>query len=170
MECYIFNRSEIMTDLMRFVSFWGDGLMPIFLVLLASLILLMVKEKFLAVVILLAPMAGELIKQLLRNLFRYERPYLRGCFDITGQLGFSFPSGHTVFFTIFFGLIAYFLWSIKRSRITKFASIFPIVMVLSVGYSRVYLGAHWASDVLAGYGVGFAVLLITIQAIKKWKK
>jgi membrane-associated phospholipid phosphatase len=75
----------------------------------------------------------------------------------------SFPSGHTTQYTLFLGLLAYLAW--KRLRpgwrrgVTIAACFFMIVMV---GPSRVFLGHHWPSDVLAGYLLGGGIALICI--------
>jgi membrane-associated phospholipid phosphatase len=75
---------------------------------------------------------------------------------------YSFPSGHVLFFVVFFGFIAYLAWL----HLTGFARILVIaicgVLVVLIGPSRVYLGAHWASDVVGSYIIGFLWLFMLI--------
>jgi membrane-associated phospholipid phosphatase len=76
---------------------------------------------------------------------------------------YSFPSGHAVFYTAFFGAVAFLLWTRFTGRVRWAGIILCITLIALVGPSRVYLGAHWPTDVLAGYLVGglclFAVIL-----------
>ena len=75
---------------------------------------------------------------------------------------YSFPSGHVLFFVVFFGFIAYLAWLHQ----TGFARILVIAicsaLVLLIGPSRVYLGAHWASDVVGSYIIGILWLFVLI--------
>ncbi|MGW6278548.1 phosphatase PAP2 family protein [Kribbella sp. NPDC055071] len=66
--------------------------------------------------------------------------------------GFSFPSGHTLSSTVFFLLLAGLLWYSSASRATKIAgTTAALLLSLAIGLSRIYLGYHWATDVLAGW-------------------
>jgi len=75
---------------------------------------------------------------------------------------YSFPSGHVLFFVVFFGFIAYLAWLHQ----TGFARIAVIVIcctfIMLIGPSRVYLGAHWASDVVGSYIIGVLWLFVLI--------
>lgn len=78
--------------------------------------------------------------------------------------GFSFPSGHVMFYTIFFGFLFYLLLRYSpggRSRYIALAVTAFIILI--VGISRIYMGAHWLSDVIAGYLVGLVYLAWMIE-------
>jgi membrane-associated phospholipid phosphatase len=77
----------------------------------------------------------------------------------------SFPSGHTLNATVIAGVIGYLLWLRRHTIAAKVAAIaVPIVIAIVVGLSRVLLGAHWFTDVLAGWLLGAAWLGIVITA------
>lgn len=84
----------------------------------------------------------------------------------------SFPSGHAMHYTNLFGMLTYFLstnWRSGRLRNTLIA--ICVSMIALVGPSRVYLGAHWPSDVMAGYvygGLWFGSLMALYLRIKAW--
>ena len=68
--------------------------------------------------------------------------------------GFSFPSGHATFVVAFYGFILWMLWMVFEPRQKKIAAIVFTALVILVGFSRLYLGVHYLSDVLAGFAVG----------------
>jgi membrane-associated phospholipid phosphatase len=75
--------------------------------------------------------------------------------------GYSFPSGHTFTSVTFYGIIAYIAYKNVKNIYVKWALvIFFIVLILLVGYSRVYLRLHYASDVIAGFFLGLIWLLL----------
>jgi membrane-associated phospholipid phosphatase len=81
---------------------------------------------------------------------------------------YSFPSGHVMFYTVFFGFLIFIIYT--RLRATPFRNLLLILfgsLVGLVGVSRIYLGEHWASDVLGGYLLGSLCLLVAIR-IYSW--
>lgn len=164
-KCVELFRNDLLTHLMRLVSLPGDGVwVPVILVIfVAFLIFYFKKDKIFTLVLIVSPLFGQVVKSLLKNYFQVPRPDAFGC-DILTTYGdkFSFPSGHTIFFTIFFGLLAYY--SIKNIHSLWGKLLLPIslILVFTIGYSRIYLGAHWYLDVIGGYVVGGGILLMTI--------
>ncbi|HIR43399.1 MAG TPA: phosphatase PAP2 family protein [Candidatus Aphodovivens avicola] len=92
--------------------------------------------------------------------FAIQRPRPDG-FQLAVEQGFSFPSGHSMVAMAFFGLLVWMVWRYEPDRATRIgcAAAFSAVIVL-VGVSRIYLGVHYASDVLAGFCVSLAWLAI----------
>jgi membrane-associated phospholipid phosphatase len=81
---------------------------------------------------------------------------------------YSFPSGHVMFYTVFFGFLIFIIYArLKASRLrSSLLGLFGSLIVL-VGISRIYLGEHWASDVLGGYLLGSLCLLAMIQIYRR---
>lgn len=88
------------------------------------------------------------------------RPRPEG-FRLASVSGFSFPSGHSMAAMAFFGLIVWFVWRSERDprRRAAFTAAFSLI-ILMVGVSRVYLGVHYASDVLGGFCASLAWLAL----------
>ncbi len=108
-----------------------------------------------------------LLNQLLKHLFVRSRPMGIG---IISESGYSFPSGHSMASVAFFG---YFIYVILNSKLDKkkkilFSTLLSLLILL-VGISRIYLGVHYASDVLAGFSIATTYLVI-FKYIERKKK
>jgi len=84
---------------------------------------------------------------------------------VVGHLGdYSYPSGHVVGYVTLYGLLIFVLYvRFKRSWLRTAGLVVLGTLVALVGVSRIHLGHHWASDVLGGYALGTAYLLILIE-------
>ncbi len=107
---------------------------------------------------------GAVLTVTLKQVFGRARP------PAADQLGafdpeFAFPSGHTLNATILYGLIAALVVLGSRRRAVRIAAVVGwLGLSLAVAVSRVYLGYHWATDVLAGFVIGVAVLSVAALA------
>lgn len=104
--------------------------------------------------------AGELLNVALKHLFERPRPVVPE--PLVHLSTYSFPSGHAVASTLFYGALCAIVWQrVPSRRLRIAATVVAAMMVVLVSFSRVYLGAHYASDVLAGIAVGtFCVALL----------
>lgn len=101
----------------------------------------------------------------LKLIFARERP---AELMIITETGYSFPSGHAMAALGFYGFIIYLIWNMnleKRAKVV-FSTLICILIVL-IGISRIYLGVHYASDVLAGFLISTVYLILYIQFTKK---
>jgi undecaprenyl-diphosphatase len=98
---------------------------------------------------------GLMISQGLKRLFERERPDL--AYRAVEAVNASFPSGHAMLSAVVFLTLGVLAARFTERRRVKVLAVGAAVLVsLLVGISRVYLGVHWASDVLAGWCVGAA--------------
>ena len=81
-------------------------------------------------------------------------------------VGISFPSGHSMVSMGFYGLLAWMVWHYEKDRFVKWLGVAGFgTVVLLVGLSRVYLGVHYASDVIAGFCVSLAWLCVYTKLV-----
>lgn len=108
---------------------------------------------------------GALLVAIMKALFARPRPIFVQPIQILSD--YSFPSGHSFFAVAFYGLIAYFL--VQRFK-SPFAHLIiylvASVIVLLIGFTRIYLGVHFLSDVLGGYFAGLGWLIFTLTGVE----
>ncbi len=105
-----------------------------------------------------------LINQLLKRIIQRPRP--EG-FRIIQESGYSFPSGHSMVSMAFYGLFLYLIHKKVKNPYIKWAStILLTTLVILIGISRIYLGVHYASDVIAGFCFSVSYLLLFTHVIK----
>ena len=142
--------SPPLTALMRGLSLIGSevGLVPLGAILVWWLVA--AKRRRAAVVFGVAALGGEALDQILKLLF--DRPRPEPFFGFAAPVTHSFPSGHAMESCCYFGVLAVILAARQPSllkRIAIFAA--AALLVALMGFSRVYLGLHYPTDVLAGY-------------------
>src|SRR5262249_40629723 len=141
-------------QIMYVVTFLGNGETLIVLAAVAVLIVLIAGRHADALLLVLALVASELFIQGLKFAVQRPRPPLEDARIVQG--GFSFPSGHAALSATFYGTIAYLLilHVMRRELLRVVVGSTAALLVLTIGVSRIYLGVHYPSDVLAGWAVG----------------
>ena len=120
-------------------------------------------------ILMSAVFGGMLLNLLLKHLFLRARPQ----FDhpILTLTTYSFPSGHTMMATVFYGALGWFLLSRSGNwPMRLFAISIPLIMTPLVGFSRIYLGAHYLSDVLGAMAEGLAWLALCLVCAETLKR
>lgn len=90
---------------------------------------------------------------------------------LISEVGYSFPSGHTMFAVAFYGFLIYMLWNSHKKKRTKIGfSIIGVLLIFLISFSRIYLGVHYASDVLGGLCVSLGYLIIFLFVVSRTNK
>lgn len=163
--------SPLFGMLMQGVSFLGEPVAATILVILAIAIFA-IRRQWLEALFMLLTVTSVLLAFSLKEIIHRVRPFpisenTTGLIQSINQ--YSFPSGHVLFFVVFFGFFAYLAWLHFTGRIRIIAIIISLGLIVLIGPSRVYLGAHWATDVIGGYIIGLIWLLVLIF-VYQWAK
>lgn len=135
-------------------SLGGISVLGLFAVIV--IVFLLSQRKWLSSLLLALGLAGGVgLSEGLKAVFERERP--PQAMQAVETINASFPSGHALLAAVFYLSVAVMLTrAFPRQRFKAFVLVVGMVLALLVGLTRVYLGAHWASDVIAGWAVGAA--------------
>ena len=158
-------RNNILTSVFRVITNLGGAY---FLIIIAILCAIFIKNKKIAFAIPINLILSTMLNLMLKNIVERPRPI---GYRLIDETGYSFPSGHSMISAAFYGLIIYFIWkNVKNTNLKYISCILLALLILLIGISRIYLGVHYASDVLGGFTISIAYLIIftsTFKAIYK---
>ncbi|MGH9458938.1 MAG: phosphatase PAP2 family protein [Thermoanaerobaculia bacterium] len=122
-----------------------------------------------AAYLVLTTSIGGVLNWILKAYFHRQRPDLAEA--MRSATGYSFPSGHAMGSTIVFGALAYLAMRYFRSWRTRSAALsIAIASVLAICLSRVYLGVHWLTDIVAGVSAGLVWVLATTASYETFRR
>ena len=100
----------------------------------------------------------------IKQIQQRDRPEILDC--VVEQGGYSFPSGHaTIAMTTYLTLMILFAKYIKNIKVKRIINSICFFMIISIGFSRIYLGVHYLSDVIAGFSLGILSTLVSYKII-----
>lgn len=157
------HRTEFLNFLFQVITQLGSAE---YLIAITILCIIFVKKKKYKITIPLNLILIALINQLLKNIFVRPRPdELR----IIEETGFSFPSGHSMASMAFYGYLIYLIYKNVHNKKAQYALCTVLsILILVIGLSRIYLGVHYTSDVIAGFcfSMAYLILMISVGAYK----
>jgi membrane-associated phospholipid phosphatase len=146
------------------VSFFGNGWVPIVLVF-GMAAFCAVREKWLEAVFVILTLSAFPLDGVLKVLVGRPRPPGAGILISNVLLPFNsyaYPSGHVLFYIVFFGFLAYLSWKFLPGRLRWISVSACIALIILIGPSRIFLGEHWVSDVIGSYIIGTFWLIVLI--------
>jgi undecaprenyl-diphosphatase len=153
-----------LTFLMKFISIFGDAVGVPLSIIIASLFFFLTyrrREAYFTLTVIFPDIFNMLVKILIHR----PRPTLENAKLFLSFTEPSFPSGHVVHYVVFFGFLLTVMIVDKSISLfwRYFVGILSAFLILTVSISRIYLGAHWATDVIGGYLFGFVYLGIILK-------
>lgn len=132
-----------------------------------SILLLWRKQKAEAMTLAIAAVGAVSLNFLLKDLFARTRPELWS--RTVDVRYYSFPSGHAMMSMVIYGLVGYLL-ATRFHRYRGTIATGAMLLILLIGFSRLYLGVHWPTDILAGYAAGLVWLITCILSLEIWRQ
>jgi membrane-associated phospholipid phosphatase len=155
------HQNPPLDSLMKLVSWFGYSPGSIIVVAAAALILLLFNYRREAVFVALTSLAGlvSTVVKILVNRPRPEEPIVHIVRKVGQQ---SFPSGHVLFYIVYFGFLTVLMYHLNTiPKIIRLAvSVISLLLIFAIPFSRIYLGAHWFTDVLGGFLLGMVCLYL----------
>lgn len=152
-----------LTMFMRVISSLGSAIVIITALLC---IFLLFKDKKIFLQFFTLTIVTKVINHIIKIIVKRERPNVLT--SISVESGYSFPSAHTMISTVFYGFIIYLIMkNVKNKKIKNISIISLFIIIFLIGISRIYLGVHYATDVIFGFLFGFIILFIFINLIYK---
>lgn len=132
---------------MRVISIPGNGLIPFALTTLTVILLFAARLRLEAACLTLSAGVGALVNSAIKHAIARPRPSATYVLKLDLVDGFSFPSGHCAFYVGYFGFLAVIVTRrLETTRARALVTALALVPVVTIPFSRMYLGAHWASD------------------------
>lgn len=148
------NILKLITDLMSFPA----------LIAICLIVYLLPASRKNGNVVVLNLVTVTSINAILKIFFARERPFENALIE---EIGYSFPSGHSMTSMAFFGLFIYLIYHSKLKKKEKILTISLFsCLILLIGISRIYLGVHYPSDVIGGFVLSIAYLILFTQIVK----
>lgn len=150
---FSFIENSFFINFSKFIAVVFDTTTIVVISLILSIYLWKEYSKKEAIFFSLVMLSDAVILFILKLLLKIPRPISK----FITETDFSFPSGHATTAVVFFSLLTYLI--IKKYKNFKFLSIFMILLIV---FTRLYLGIHWFSDILAGIALGIFILTLSI--------
>ena len=154
--------------LMVAVSWPGYGYHQWLIVPGAAILLLLLRLRVEAVCLLVSVVIGWLLNNTIKLIIAKPRPAGDLVEIFLKHHSYSFPSGHVMSYVALYGFLFYLVYVLMPRSALRFLLLATLGTLIGlVGLSRIYLGAHWTSDVIGGYCFGFAWLLLVIHFYRR---
>lgn len=156
------HMSDILTNILIFITNLG-GPIGVFLICLAIFLIPKLRNR-LGLPVSIAVSTSFVLNIILKLIFARERPDI---LRLVTENSYSFPSGHAMInMALYTVLIIYAYKFIKSKRIKYPLIIAMMLLVIAIGFTRIYLGVHYAGDIIGGWLLGFAIGLSVYMLMK----
>ena len=155
------NRNEVLNNFFKIITQFGSAL---FLIIITILCVIFIRDKKYKILVPANLVTIAIINIVLKNFFLRPRPdELR----LIEETGYSFPSGHAMASTAFYGLLIYIVHEKIENKILRNTICIMLgLLILLISISRIYVGVHYTSDVIAGTCFSIAYLILITRLIK----
>ena len=166
-DMYVYNllhsfSSDKLTSFFKGITSLGNSKFCVILVLGFLLLLRNLKGLF----PLLAAIDVEIINLVLKFIFKRPRPNIIHLVHVSN---YSYPSGHAMISVGIYGCFIYMIMKYIKNKKLKILSVSLLsILILLIGMSRIYLGVHYFTDIVAGYIISCCYLIIFAKVVRKW--
>ena len=154
--------SDFFTPIAKFITNFGGATI---LIVLTIILVGIIKNRKVALSIFANLCIVTALNQLLKQILRRPRPT---GYRLIEESGYSFPSGHSMVSMAFYGYLIYLIYKNIENKYLKWTLISILnILIILIGISRIYLGVHYTSDVLAGFLISISYLIAFVHVVNK---
>lgn len=154
---------DSLTPVVKLITWFGSATC---IVPLTVILFILIKNRKTGLVIGINLVIVTLLNQLLKFILQRPRPT---DFRIIDEAGYSFPSGHSMVSMAFYGFLIYLIYKNVKNKYLKVVLISSLsLLIVMIGISRIYLGVHYTSDVLAGFLLSISYIILYIKFVNKF--
>jgi undecaprenyl-diphosphatase len=164
------HHTKLLDGAMLEITALGTGIVVMMIVSISALFLALSRHRYSALLLIVATVGGVGLNHVLKLFFNRPRPqvFVWG----TTVASSSFPSGHAMSATIVYSTVAYLAARLQKHAWQRWLTLsLAAVIIVLISASRLYLGVHYPSDVLAGGAIGLAwaaFCMATLEAIQRF--
>ena len=166
--CYnlvTFKMNDTWTNIFKVITFLGSTLFIILACLFFFVFFILKGEKSKSFIVSSVVIISTILNNLIKVIIRRKRPLVLA---LVTEKSFSYPSGHMMASVSLYGILFYLVYKSNLNKKLKiFLECFLIILPILIGISRIYLGAHFASDILGAALTSLILLLIATNLIAK---
>lgn len=160
-------RNDGLTHIFKLLTYIGNW-QTITILCFLSLLIKAVRKNF-GLPLTATAIITTIVQKTLKAAFHRQRPDV--ALHLINQGGYSFPSGHSMTSVVFYGMLIFLCRRyIKNKRISNIITALLILLILLIGYSRVYLGVHYPTDIVGGWSIGISLLTALIFGVRIFYK
>ena len=153
--------TDTLTPIAKTITFLGSAY---WLIGLSIFLFIVIKTKKIGISIISNLGFAALTNFLLKQILQRPRPIGHRIID---ESGYSLPSGHSMVSMAFYGFLIYLVYKkVENIHLKSFLIALLLLLIINIGISRIYLGVHYTSDVIAGFLVAISYLIIYANTIK----
>jgi len=156
-------RNDNMTIVMKSITFLGS----VYTIAIGLISMFMIdRDKRNVVVATITIFGAFLLNNILKIIIQRPRPT---SYSLINENGFSFPSGHSMIATVFYGFLMYLVYKKVENKKTRVLMMSILLfIIISICISRIYLGVHYLSDTIAGFCLSVSYLMIFLSLTYKF--
>ena len=155
--------SDTITPIAKVITQMGGA---IALLTITIALLLFLKNKKIGIAIAINLIVATILNLVLKHIVQRPRPTE---YRMISETGYSFPSGHSMVSMAFYGFLIYLIYKQVEDKKLKWGLIIALsIVIVTIGISRIYLGVHYTSDVLAGFTISVSYLIVYTSIVKKF--
>lgn len=169
-DSYVYNLvTSNMTDgknnFFKFITLLGSTKYMICMCIVFLIIAVLTNKKRLTTNVILGLITSTIVNNVIKIIVCRERPDV---LKLVEETTYSFPSGHTMAATMLYGILIYYVYNSKLNKYIKILLITLLsLLIILIMISRIYLGAHYATDVVAGLFLSAFLVIIMVNICKK---